>query len=222
MSLSHFQRALSAMTVEPHLAATVRRRGANALAAFDLTERERDRLVAVSRQPGMDLNCTLARSNRFAPIYDAFPLTCTLLGTQLREVLDELWRSAHPTNYQLSGEIDAFAKLLTAKLTGGEIANPYLPDILGYEAVCWELAQSLRHEPPSSVARQKSVAFRYDPSALLPALEAGRIPLPQELPQGRFRVCIILRGDELIVMPDDTIETVTLSLTAARNADSLA
>ena len=54
------------MTVEPHLAATVRREGAGALAGYELTQREQDRLVSVSRQPGMDLNCTLARGNRFA------------------------------------------------------------------------------------------------------------------------------------------------------------
>lgn len=189
------------MTIEPHLAATVRRQGADALTAFDLTEREKIRLVAVSRQPGMDLNCTLARGNRFAPIYDAYPMTCTLLGTQLRAVLDELWSSARPTNYQLSGEIDAFAELLNARLIDLEIANPYLPDILNYEAVCWELGQSLRHARPSIAVSRKSVMFRYDPGALLPALEAGRIPV-QGLPQGHFPVSIILRGDELIVVPE--------------------
>ena len=184
------------MTVEPHLAAAVRREGARALAGYELTQREQDRLVSVSRQPGMDLNCTLARGNRFAPIFDAFPLTCTLLGAELREVLDELWQGARPTSYQLSGEIGAFETLLTAKLERGQIANPYLPDVLEYESVCWELAQSLRHAPPSNNPLEKVVVFHHDPGALLRALEAGRQP-PGELPEGRYPVRVVLQGDEL-------------------------
>lgn len=196
------------MTTDPHLAATVRRKGADAFTHYDLTDREKKRLVAVSRQPGMDLNCTLARGNRFAPIYDAFPLTCTLLGSHLRSVLDELWLSVSPNNYQLSGEIAAFERLLTTKSLASDFDNPYLSDILAYESTCWELAQSLRHGSPSSgEAGQKAVVFRYDLVELLNAMEHGQLP-SEGLQPGCFRYRFMLMGDELIVTADNRVNAV--------------
>lgn len=207
MALSDFQRALSEMTVHPDLAARVRLAGAPALAEYRLSDREQARLVAVARQPGMDLNCTLARGNRFSPIVDVLPLTCTLLKPWLRELLDELWRVNQPDNYQLSGEEDAFAGFLQGKLASGEFSHPYLAEILEYEMACWALVQSLRHTPLNEDAVDGAEPFRrlrftHDPTALLPPLESGNLP-PDGLPPGDHPVRVTLRGDTLIVEHDD-------------------
>ncbi|HEY3443214.1 MAG TPA: hypothetical protein VGK29_20825 [Paludibaculum sp.] len=203
MALSDFQRALSEMTVSPNLAARVRAEGERPLAAYDLTPRERARLVAVARHPGMDLNCTLARGNRFGPIVDVLPLTCTLLKPWLRELLEELWQIKRPGNYQLSGEEHAFAAFLQAKLAGGELSHPYLAEVLEYELASWALVQSLRHtsagdEPQPGGEPFRLVHFSHDPALLLPPLEAGALP-PDGLPGGRYPVRVTLRGDTLVV-----------------------
>src|SRR5689334_7263123 len=112
MSLHEFQRALCDMTLDPVFAASVLRKGAPALKGYTLNGVEQDRLVAVVSQRGMSVNCTLARANRFAPIADAFPLTCSLLKPQLRGLLDELWNVHRPGDYQLAGEAAAFAALM--------------------------------------------------------------------------------------------------------------
>ena len=203
MALSDFQRALSEMTIHPGLAARERGEGDPALADYDLSPRERTRLVAVARHPGMDLNCTLARGNRFGPIMDVLPLTCTLLTPWLRELLDELWRVNRPNNYQLSGEEDAFAGFLQAKLASGEFSHPYLAEILDYEIACWALVQSLRHTPvedsaPADAAPFRLVRFAHDPAKLLPPLKTGGLP-PAGLPAGDYPVRVTLRGDTLVV-----------------------
>lgn len=206
MALSDFQLALSEMTVYPNLAAKVRANGEPELAAYDLSPRERARLVAVARHPGMDLNCTLARGNRFGPIVDVLPLTCTLIKPWLRELLDELWQVSHPDNYQLAGEEDAFAAFLQAKVSGGEFSHPYLAEVLDYETACWSLVQSLRHtpeadEPQAGAEPFRLIQFTHDPAALLPPLESGTLP-PAGLPVGRYPVRVTLRGDSLVVEHD--------------------
>ena len=70
MTLRDFQRALSDMTLDTRITAAVRKQGTPALSDYELTPLEQMRLVDVARQPGMVLNCSLARGNRFAPIVE--------------------------------------------------------------------------------------------------------------------------------------------------------
>jgi hypothetical protein len=207
MSLTDFQRALSDMTLDIRITAAVRREGTSALSDYELTSLEQERLVDVARQPGMDLNCTLARGNRFAPIVEMFPLTCELLRPWLRELLDELWNRHHPENYQLSGEEDAFAGHLEGKIIRGELANPYAEEVLRYESACLDLARTLRYVsveelPKSGSEGFRLVCFRHDPRILLRALENHQTP-PADMPEGEYLVRITLHGDALDVELDD-------------------
>ena len=70
----------------------------------------------VIQQPGMSLNCTIARGNRFEAIAELFPMTCVLLEPVLRELLDELWEHVFPTNYQFAGEEEAFAGIVRQEI----------------------------------------------------------------------------------------------------------
>jgi hypothetical protein len=203
MPLKEFQRALSDMTLDARLTATVRRDGTPALSGYDLTSLEQQRLVDVAGQPGMDLNCTLARGNRFAPIVDMFPLTCELLKPQLRELLDELWSGHRPDNYQLAGEDEVFADFLERKIERGELPHPYAAEVFHYERTCMTLAKSLRYvaaedAPKPGTEPIRLAQFRHDPRILLRALENQEIP-PSDMPEGDYPVRITLRGDALDV-----------------------
>ena len=198
MSLHDFQRALTAMTLDARLANEVHARGAKALSDYRLTPREERRLLAVVRQPGMALNCTLARANRFGAIHDAFPMTCRLLGPDLRGVLDALWSGRSPDNYQLSGEELPFVQAVEARLAAGACTSPYVAEVLAYERACLELALLARHaaspmaQPPAS----RWVDFSHDPRELLGALGQSTLP-PPDLPVEAYRVRVALDGGEL-------------------------
>ncbi|HXS97109.1 MAG TPA: hypothetical protein VN736_21080 [Candidatus Limnocylindrales bacterium] len=195
MSLQEFQRALCDMTLNPVFAAAVLRKGAPALSGYRLSGVEAGRLLAVVSQRGMSVNCTLARANRFAPIADAFPLTCSLLKPHLRGLLDELWSVHRPGNYQLTGEAGAFAQFLDAKLSSGELDVEYAAEVFRYESKAWDLIQTLR----SSVCGHSAIVhFTHDPSVLIKCLERDELP-PAGLPAGAFAVRLTLNGDTLEV-----------------------
>jgi len=200
MSLQDFQRALTAMTLDVSLANAVHDCGEQALAGYEITPREARRLVAVARQPGMALNCTLARANRFGPIHDAFAMTCVLLGRDLRGVLDELWSGRRPANYQLTGEELPFAEAVEARIASGLAGNAYLAEVLAYERACLELAMLVRHAaaPESLSAESRWLSFNHDPRLLFAALEQSRAP-PVGLPEAPYRVRVTLVGGELEV-----------------------
>jgi hypothetical protein len=203
MSLVEFQRALCDMTLDPVFASSVLRSGISSLAGYDLSAMEQGRLVAVVRQPGMSVNCTLARANRFAPIADAFPLTCSLLKPHLRQLLNELWRLHRPGNYQLAGEADAFVQFLQEKMSRGEFDYAYAEEVFRYECAAWELIHTLRRsmlEPERALNGEKSatVRFRHDPSILVASLERDKAP-PADLPVGDYLVRLTLLGDTLEV-----------------------
>ena len=203
MSISGFQRALSDMTLDTRFASSVRNTGAEVLVAYELTPVEQRRLVDLARQRAMDLNCTLSRGNRFAPIVEMYPLTCELLKDDLRGLLDELWSRHRPDNYQLAGEDVAFAEFLSERLGSGQLTHPYADEVFRYEAECVALAKSLRYMSSDDLARDSAAPFRrthfrHDPRIVLRSLER-REPPPPDLPEGSYCVRITLRGDSLHV-----------------------
>jgi hypothetical protein len=209
VSLSDFQRALSDMTLDARLAARVRKHGTAALDDYHLTPLEQRRLSEIARQPGMDLNCTLARGNRLAPIVEMFPLTCELLKPSLRELLDEFWQGRRPDNYQLVGEDEAFAEFLSRKIERAELdQQPYAEEVLRYERTCVALAKSLRFTsaedlPAHGDARVRFVRFEHDPRVLVRELENRTLP-PPDVPKGDYLVRITLSGDALEVELDES------------------
>jgi hypothetical protein len=207
MSLHEFQRALCDMTLDVTFAASVLRKGAPALQRYRLTSVEEDRLVAVASQRGMSVNCTLARANRFAPIADAFPLTCSLLKPRLRGLLDELWSVHRPASYQLAGEVGAFVVFVDEKLACGQLDEEYAADIFRYECAAWDLIQTLKGsvspaELEARAERSTTLRFTHDPRVLIPCLERDQQP-PRDLPAGQYSVRLRLRGDTLDVDLED-------------------
>lgn len=195
MSLAGFQQALTAMTLDAALAGRVRQQGAAALEAWPLTPRELRRLAAMAQQPGMELNCTLARGNRFATVHDAFAMTCALLGPALRGVLDALWSSQQPSGVQLAGDVERFAAVVMSHVC--TLPKPrlraYLRDVLAYEQAAYRLAASVRHHAQPELARPPAVwvDFEYDRQPLFAALQAFE-PAPTALGRAAHRVRLAL------------------------------
>ena len=130
------------MTLNPAFAASVLRRGTPTLSGYVLTPIEQVRLAAVARQRGMSVNCTLARANRFAPIADAFPLTCSLLKPLLRPLLYELW-SLHPRITINWPEKQRVRGIPPAEDLTRRSEYPYAEEVFRYERAAWRLIQTL-------------------------------------------------------------------------------
>jgi hypothetical protein len=197
MSLSGFQRALAQLVLS---AADIRRLASgddSGLGAFDLTDRERERLRLAARQPGIWLCCSLARANRFEAIADAYPMTCVVLEPCLRELLDEVWSATPATNYQFQGEETLFASRVEAGLAAGTLTGEYLEEVFRYETACWGLAQWLRRadgaDPPSA-----TVEFSHAPDLLLEPLSRLVAP-PPGLPRGKYLVEVRLENSDFSV-----------------------
>ena len=183
----------------------LRRGDAGVLAEFDLTARERERLIAVVRQAGMSVNCSLSRGNRFEVIAETFPMTCVLLEPVLRQLLDELWAEWRPANYQLTGEEAAFAAILARKLAAGELDVEYLDEIFAYELACREMADRMRMQSGPMRPVNVVVGFQHAPDALLLPLSQLAAP-PPGLPRGSYRARIELRDGAFNVemLPDES------------------
>ena len=198
MSLPAFQRIIVELIVAPGRVRQLLKGDLSVLDDYDLTEREQRRVLDAIRQPGMALNCTIARGNRFEAVAELFPMTCTLLKPVLRDLLDELWHDAPPTSYQFTGEEEAFTGMVRQKIATGELAIEYLEEIFDYESRCAELAQSMRNQSATDDALEAVIEFHHPPDLLLIPLSEHTAP-PPGLPTGIYRARLTLRGDEFDV-----------------------
>lgn len=198
MSLQAFQRALVDLTLSPESSRRLLEGDASILKAYDLDETERQRLVDVVQQPGMSINCTIARGNRFDAIGEIFPMTLVLLEPELRDLLSELWARHQPTNYQFAGEEDAFASFVREKLSTNQYSIPYLGEVFNYECLCWQMAQEMRNQTERDYEVHEIMEFEHQPDLLLEPLSRLVAP-PADLPTGSYRARLTLRGTRFYV-----------------------
>ena len=88
MSLLTFQRALADFAASPDLCRAAIADPVPVLRSYELSSRERLRLASMVRDRLMATNCVLYRVNRVTPIYVFFPMTCQVLGRELRRELE--------------------------------------------------------------------------------------------------------------------------------------
>lgn len=144
MSLQAYQTALARMTLDPALCRRMLNEGEAALSGYDLTPLELRRLVAVVRQPGMKVNCTLSRANRLAAISGLLPRTCDLLQDQLRELLDRHWAEHDMASLQTLPAGLEFAAFLEREIAAGRVSHPRAAETLAAEV---EAARTLTPQP---------------------------------------------------------------------------
>ena len=177
MSVADFQRALSALISSPQLCLRLRAGEEGVLAAYELSERERRRLEAVVRQPGMSVSCSICRANRLTAIASGLPFTCLLLGDELAPLLDRFW-DEEQGDMQFGPEVERFGRFL--EVEPALLRGPYIQEVLAFELAL----NAMRHRDGTA-----TVPFGHDPRALLGALAAGRIPAAVESAEHDVVVC---------------------------------
>ena len=210
MTLPAFQQALCELIGSPDLCLAVRENPAAFLASYDLSPRERDRLVDIVWQRGMSTSCTLYRSNRVTPIYTLLHYTCVVLGDTLKTTLDAYWSATTLHDLEFKEEIRRFGRFLDDQIARGVIDDPFVAEVLEFELAVNDLRfaprrailRQLAAAPPSNTGDDgrghplmRVVRFRHEPAPLLAALAQGRVA--RELPEAETFLLLSVADDEL-------------------------
>jgi len=133
--LSEFQQAFADLVASPDFCREARADPAVLHARYDLSDRERGRLLGLINQRGMALNCMLYRANRLAPLALNLHGFCQALGPRLGPLLTE-YTAAHPnTNVHFYRECDRFCAFIEHKLDQGYELEPAARTVFENEAL---------------------------------------------------------------------------------------
>lgn len=132
MSLDQFQQALADLVASPEQCRAARIEP-EILEQYGLTQRERDRILAMVRHPGMSFNCSLYRANRLTPIARSLPETCLRLGDRLRPEMEAFWKVAPEFELQFRTEAERFARFLLDRSTDGDLGDRSLVAVIEEE-----------------------------------------------------------------------------------------
>jgi hypothetical protein len=196
MSVASFQQALCDLIASPRLCLALRNTPENVLEDYDLTARERTRLMDIVWQRGMSTNCTLYRSNRVTPIYTLLNFTCRSLGDQLGPLLDQFWDAKEYQDGQFYSETERFAAFLRQRIADHVVSSPFAAELLEFELALNELEFRPHKDGQRKVADlplpesetpcqlhplARIVHFRHDPATVLEAASSGT--MPSDLPE---------------------------------------
>jgi hypothetical protein len=181
VSLADYQRELARMVADPRHRRRIAAQPGAALAGSRLDARERKRLTAFARDPGMRVNTVLYRANRLAPIHAALPRTCAALGEQLGPVLTAYWRSRAIEDLQFPSEVARFAAFLRPRLGRRDLALPGLGALLAVELAVFELIMAPRRAIRASGRRSgtrlhplvRAVPTGVDPARIIAAVRGA-------------------------------------------------
>ena len=182
MSQAAFQSALARLVTDLDFRAAVRETGRAALPA-GLSELDRDRLLAVACDRGLDATRAIHKGFRLSKLLITLPLTNTLLGPgRMTKEVSAFWAGRPPVSFYYIEEALAFCDHLLGR-AGGGLRVAYLREVVGYERASLVLE---RARLSGERAVEQSVAFRHDPAVLLSCLAGGR--RPHKVPANR---CVI-------------------------------
>jgi hypothetical protein len=191
----------------------VRAKGDEALMG-ELTSLERQRLVAIAVDRGLDATRMLYKGFRLSKLYATLPLTCALLGEKrLGREADVYWASRVSVSLYYFEEAFGFCDHLQERLKAG-LRVMYLDEVLGYERASLEL-QRPRGNGDSPGAYD--VEFQHDPEILLNSLARGK--RPRAVPKLRCSVRGRATKDEGVewhFLSDDLRESRNRGLTTRR------
>jgi hypothetical protein len=222
MSLASFQQALCDLIASPSLCRALRAAPDDVMANYELSARERRRLVEAVWQRGMSTNCSLYRSNRVTPLYTQLNGTCRSLGDQFGALLDRFWNSKSYQNGQFQTEAERFAAFLRQRIAEGAVSSPFTADLLEFELALNSLGFAPRRKLLGEIAHlpapgldtlcrlhplARIVAFRHEPLALLAAAAQGELNgdlngdlASSDIPERETLVVLNAVGDDISVM----------------------
>lgn len=219
MSLKSFQIALAELIMSPALRRRAQEDPEGALAGFDLTARERRRLLAVAADARTRAGTRIHRAFRLSMLARTLPKTCVVLGPErLRDVVHAFWRRHLPESLYYSREAARFGEELRRRLASGELDDdPLLADVLEVELAILSLADEGRRgrlggggpedelpaggeatspaggdRPAPLPPECRLLRLRHDPERFLPALE--REEVPRDLVPGEHWLLLTWRG----------------------------
>lgn len=132
--MTGFQKLFAHMVADPDLCRRIKNEpGTLSQVAYDLTEKEKERIVHMAHQRGMGTNCMLYQINRFTPLLEYMPYTCKVLHDSVRQYAREYWDGYLKTNLQFRDEALLFARFMLQKIQNGDVSIPYLEDIVKLE-----------------------------------------------------------------------------------------
>jgi hypothetical protein len=199
MTMAAFQQAMCDLVASPDLCVALIESPEEVLGRYDLSDRDRRRLVEVVKQPGMLVNCSLYRANRLSPIYNLAPHTCFLLGDALLDEATEFWSGFRESRLQFHEEVQQFGAFLRRRVEMGFLQNSMLLEVLEYELALNEFRYNSRVAQSERVQLHpliRVILFRHDPRPLLQFLDERRPP-PYELAEGEFWVLLDGKGEEV-------------------------
>jgi hypothetical protein len=231
MSLEAFQKATSDLVASPDLCRLLQSDPESVLGRYQLSPRDRHRLIDLVQQRGMSVNCTLYRFNRITPLYTLLPLTNFVLGESFIHEAEFFWETFRDSDPRFTQEVDRFGEFLMQRIDGHQIENPFVEEILKFELATNELRFVQRQEildgPGNGSRRERAAAtlhlhplvrlvpFRHEPAKLLQLLKERR-PLPYQLLEGDFWLLLDVLGEELQVRRiDPTLGEILQAISSA-------
>jgi hypothetical protein len=208
MSLTSFQQALCDLIASPDLCRALRASPEDVMANYELSARERRRLVEAVWQRGMSTNCSLHRSGRVTPLYTLLYGTCRSLGDQFGPLLDEFWNSRNYRDGQYQGEVERWAAFLRQRIADGTVSSPFTAELLEFELALSSLSFAPRKKwlgemaglpapGPDTPCRlhplARIVTFRHDPATLLAAATQGEL-------NGELALSVIPEREAVVVL----------------------
>ena len=213
MTMEAFQQAMCDLVASPDLCMVLVQSPEEVLGRYDLSDRDRRRLIEVVQQPGMFVNCSLYRANRLSPIYNLMPRTCFLLGDALIDEATEFWKDFDESRLQYNEEVDKFGDFLRRRIELGFLKNPLLADALEYELALNQFRFTNRLEVLSRMEANRARAdksdhltlhplirvllFKHEPKRLLELLDERQPPPYDELAEGEFWLLLDGKDEEV-------------------------
>ena len=172
MTQRAFQAAVARLVVDPAFRDRVRAKGTAAL-DHELTSLERERVLAIVDEQGLDATRSLHKSFRLTKLYATLPLTRQLLGSKrLIKEIGDFWEANPSDSHYFIDEAIAFCDFLLQRIRGGLRAR-YLDEIAAYERANLNLR---RARLPGEVAQPETVVFHHDPLTLFEQLANHNLP----------------------------------------------
>ena len=172
VTLHAFQSTVARLVADPDFRDLVGVKGAKALGA-DLTTLERERVLAIVSDKGLDAVRTLHKSFRLTKIYSMLPMTRTLLGPdRIGREVSTFWKAELPVSHYFIGEAMAFCDFLLNRISLG-LRIKYLAETVAYERANLELR---RPGTDDAVPEPQFVKFDHDPVTLFTQLMNGKRP----------------------------------------------
>lgn len=216
MSLRSFQLALADIISNPRASSRYPENPALLDERYELTEKEKERLISMIGQKGMRANYMLYQVNRMTPLSMFMGYTLKILRPQLMAVMNGFWEQYPRTSFQFRDELAFFTAYLKREMDAGRLSLPYLRDIVSIDEHINHIRLST-DEPPLANDEfytlhpsARIVYLEYDPDALVEAMVTFNpsVPIP-DIPEARGYY-VLYFGEQLAFFSIDEAAALAL------------